>query len=118
MVQFRVDLPCERLHLCDPVNLISEKFDADQIVSSLCRVHFHHISPDTECGTLDIHIIAVVLNVDQFPEHFISVLHHAGAQRYDQILILVRTSQTVNAGHAGYHYDISAFRQGCSRRQT
>ena len=118
MVQFRVDLPCERLHLCNTVDLISEKFDADQIVAALCRVHFHHISSDTESCTLDIHIITIVLNVDQLPEHFISVLHHAGAQRYDQILIFVRASQTVNTGHAGYHYDISAFRQGCRSRQS
>ena len=118
MVQLCVDFPCQRLHLGDPVNLISEKFDADQIVSALCRVHFHYISPDTESCTLDIHIITVVLNVDQLPEHFIPVLHHSGAQRYDQILIFVRASQSIDTGHAGHHHDIPAFRQGCCRRQT
>ena len=96
MVQLCVDFPCQRLHLGDPVDLISEKFDADQIVSALCRVHFHYISPDTESCTLYIHIITIVLNVDQLPEHFIPVLHHTGTQGYDQILIFIRTSQAVD----------------------
>ena len=33
MVQLCVDFPCQRLHLGDPVDLISEKFDADTDVS-------------------------------------------------------------------------------------
>ena len=115
MIQLCMNFPCKRLYLCDPVDLIPEKFDTDEIIATLCRIYFHHISPDTESGTLNIHIVAVVLNIDQFPQYLVTILHHAGTQGYDQILIFVGASQTIDTGHAGHYHHIPAFRQGCCR---
>ena len=115
MIQLCMNFPCKRLYLCDPVDLIPEKFDTDEIIAALCRIYFHHISPDAESGTLNIHIVAVVLNIDQFPQYLVTILHHAGTQGYDQILIFVGASQTIDTGHAGHYHHIPAFRQGCCR---
>ena len=96
MVQFCMNFPRKRLHLRNPVDLIPEEFYPDQIIAALRRIYFHHISADTEGRTLDIHIVTVILNINQFPQHLIPVLHHTGAQGYDQVLIFVRASQAVD----------------------
>ena len=67
---------------------------------------------------MKIHIVAVILNVNQFPQHFISVLLHAGTQRNNHILIILRTSDPINTGDTRYNDDILALTQRRRRRQT
>ena len=114
MVEHRMHLARQRLHLGDPVNLVPEKFHPDQIVSALGRVDLYHISMHPESPPLQIHIIAVILDVHQFPQHLVPVLDHTRPQGHDHLLVIVRTAQTVDTGHAGHHDHVPAFGQrGC-----
>ena len=96
MVQRPLDLPCQHVHLRDPVNFISEKLHPQRQLALIRRKDFHYISPHPERSPVKVHIIAVILNVNQLPDDLIPVLLHTGAQGNNHVLIILRTSDTVN----------------------
>ena len=80
MPQSCLHLSGKRVRQCNPVNLIPEKLNPDQMVSALCRVNLHHIASDPEAPSAKIHIISVILDVHQFPQHLITILGHPRPQ--------------------------------------
>ena len=63
---------------------------------------------------MEIHLVAVILDIDQFFDHIIPVLLHPRAQRDHHIKKFFRCTQTVDAGYRGNHYDIFALAE-CRR---
>ena len=118
MIQLCMHPAGQRLHLCDPVDLIAEKFHPDKIVSPLGRTHLHHIPMDAKAPSLHIHLVTGILNVHQLPQNLIPVLHHARAQGHHHVLIFVRAAQAVDTGYAGHHHHIPPLRQGDGSRQA
>ncbi len=106
------------IDLTDPVNLISEKFDPHRQIRFVCRNDLDRVSPDPEASPLKIHFVSGILNIDQGTDHLIPILFHSRAKRNHHSHIIIRGTQTVNTGNAGYNNDIPAFNQGCRRRQT
>ena len=67
---------------------------------------------------MEIHLVAVILDIDQFFDHIIPVLLHPRAQRDHHIKKFFRCTQTVDAGYRGNHYDVFALTERCCRGET
>ena len=52
MGQFCVYSPCQLLHFADPINLVAEPLDADQVVAALGRVYFDCVPSHPEVAAL------------------------------------------------------------------
>ena len=65
MIQRIFNLSGKHVYLRNPVNLISEKFNSDSCIATVCRYNFYCISAHPECSPLEIHIISVILNIYQ-----------------------------------------------------
>ena len=65
MIQCIFNLSGKHVYLRNPVNLISEKFNSDSCIATVCRYNFYCISAHPECSPLEIHIISVILNIYQ-----------------------------------------------------
>ena len=107
-----------RVNLGYSVNLIPKEFHSYQILSTLRRIDINNISMHSETASLQVHIISVILHLNQSPYNLFSVLLHSRTQRKHHSLIFVRAAQTIDTGYAGYYYYISSFCQGCCCRQT
>ena len=118
MLQRGMYLTRQRIRLRDPVYLIPEELNADQMITALCRIDFHHITAHPEAAPVQIHVIAVVLHLDQSPDHIITIPLHTGPQRHTHTRILFRTSQTIDAGHTGHHHHIPPLCQRCRGRKA
>ena len=111
MLQGSMHFAGERVYLRDTVDFISKEFYSDQIISAFRRINLHHISSYPEASSAYIQIIAVVLDVDQFPQHLVSVLHLPRAQRNDHPLVFLGTTNTVDTGYTGHYNNILSLRQ-------
>ena len=60
---------------------------------------------------MEVHIISVILDLDQFRHHFIPVFYHARAQGDHHVLIVHRVTQTIDTGYTGNDDHIPPFRQ-------
>ena len=77
-VQGGLHLAVQGIHLGDPVDLIPEKFHPDQVFPALGGIDLDHVSPHPEAAPVQIHVVAVVLDRHQGPQHVISVFVHPG----------------------------------------
>ena len=118
VVQFSSNLPGQYIHLRDPINLIPEEFHPDRHIRFICRNNLHHISPHPEGSTVKIHIISVILHINQTPQHFIPVFFHPRTQWDHHILIVLRTTDSIDTGNTWYNDDIFSFGKGCCGRKT
>ena len=117
MVKARVHPSGKLLHLADPVDLIAEPLDPDQVLAALRRIDLHRIPPDPEIAALQGQVIPRILDRYEIPDHLVPVLLHPGPQRNRHSLKLIRTSQSVNTGHTGHDHYVPSLRQRRRRRQ-
>ena len=68
-----LDLAGEHIDLDDPVDLVPEKLHPNRRIRFVGRNDLHHIAAHPERTPLEIHVIAVILNVDQLPQHLVPV---------------------------------------------
>ena len=78
VVQSGFDLTGQRVDLRDPVNFVSEKFNPERGIFRPRSDDLDHISAHTESAAVEIHIIPVVLDLDQLLNHLVAVLDHTG----------------------------------------
>ena len=102
--QLRLDLAGEHINLGDAVDLIPKELHPHRRVAFLRRNNLQHIPSHPERPPVKIHVVSVVVDIDQFPDHLIPILLHAGPQGNNHPLIILGTAQTVNTGNTG-HYD-------------
>ena len=77
MFQFTANFTSQDIYFCNAVDLVSEKFYTDRTVRIIGRKNLQYITPHTECTSMKIHFITIVLNVDQRFDHIISVFLHS-----------------------------------------
>ena len=118
MLQNGMQLPCQGIHLGNPVDFVSEKFHPDQIVSALGRINLHTVPSHPETAAAQIHVIPVILYINQFPQNLVPFLYHTGPQGYDHIFIFIRAAQAVNTGNTGHYNNILALRKRCRSGQS
>ena len=102
-IQVSLFLSCQQINLGNPVDLIPEELHADRCFTFFGRYNLQHIPVNPERASVEIDLIAFILDIDQFADHLIPVFLHAGPQRNDHFFIIFRAAQTVNAGNTGYH---------------
>ena len=85
-------LSCHRIDLLDPIHLITEKLDPECFITRIRRIHFQYVPTDTESSPLKVHVVAVVLDIDQFMDHLIPVLDHTRPQGDHHLLVIDRAS--------------------------
>ena len=112
MAEDRPDLSGQGIDLRDPVDLIAEKLDPVGRAAGIGRIDLDGITPHPEASPLEIHIIAVVLDLHQLPDDVIPVLLHAGAEGDDHVFIVNGAAQTVNAGNRSHDDNVASLRQG------
>ena len=119
MLQTALDLTCQHVNLRNPVNLITEKLHTHCRICIICRKNFQHITAHPKSTSMKIHIVSHVLDINKLPDHIIPVTLHARSQRNHHILIIHRTSQTIDTGNTGYNDNITAFCQcrSCGKTQ-
>ena len=84
------NLSGKHIDICDTLDLISEKLHPHCPVCRIRRKDLQHITPDTECSTVKIHLISCVLDIDQLFDNLITVLLHSRAKRDHHIKKLLR----------------------------
>ena len=50
MLQCSMQLPAQRIHLGNPINLVPEKFHPYQVIAALRRINLHAVPADTEAA--------------------------------------------------------------------
>ena len=118
MIQRIFNFPCENINLCNTVNFITKKLHPHCRICIICRIDFHHVPSHPEGSTVKVSFIPVILNINQFSDDFIPVLLHSWPKRDDHILIVIRTSNSINTGYAGNNDNISPLAQRRRRRKT
>ena len=106
-----LDLSGQGIDLRDAVDLISEEFDAVCVLIRHRWQDLDHIAADPEGTSLEIHVVPVVLNVDQFADAFIPVFLHARTERDAHARILIRIADAVDAGNGRHDDHVSPFHQ-------
>ncbi len=112
------DVARQRIKFRDPVDLIAEEFHTDGMVSRLRREHFQNVAVRTEGAAFEFHLCAVILNVDERADHFVTVFLLSRAQRDHHVLIVHRASESVNAGDGSDDDHVAPFNQGHGRGKT
>lgn len=102
VLQLSFDLPGQHINLGNPVNLISEELHPHRQLGFIGRDNLHHISPHPEGTALKIHIIAVILDIYQLPQHLVPILLHTGPQGNHHFLKILRFAQTIDTGDTGH----------------
>ena len=115
MRKLRLRLPAQRVDDPDPVDLIAEEFDPVGLLSLGCGKDVHDISHDPEGPAVEVHVVSIVLDLDQVPDHLVSVLALPGAEREGHIEIFRRGAQPVDAGDGGHDDHIPSLREGGHR---
>ena len=106
MPQLGFDFAGQGINLRYPVNLIPKKFYPVSRAVRICRKYLQHIPPYPERTTLKVHVIAVILDINQFVDDFIPVPGHSRAQRYYHLLIVNGTAQSIDTGHGRHNNHI------------
>ena len=70
----------QRINLRYPVHLIPKKFYPVGHTVGVRRVNIQYIPPHPEGSTLKIHIIPVILNINELVNDLVPVLNHTGSQ--------------------------------------
>ena len=76
MSQLGLDLPGQRIDLCDPIHLIPEKFNPVGVSGRISRVNLQHITTDTEAAAFEVHVVSRILNVNQLMNNLVPILYH------------------------------------------
>ena len=100
----------ERVDLDDALHLVAEEIDADGqlVVGGLDR---EAIAPHAELAAHQVHVVALVLHVDQAAHGRAAVEALALLEREDERLILLRLAETVDAGDRRDDQHIAALEQ-------
>ena len=105
------DLTGDDIGLHDAFDLIAEHFHANDLLRGGGGVNFEYIAANAEFRTVQIHIVAGILNGDQLFHDFFSrdLLPFPKAHGHGAVIFGI--PQTVNGGNAGHDDHITAFKK-------
>ena len=108
--------PGQGVKLADTIDLISEELHPDGKLIVVGQMNIYNVSPHTEFVAYEVHIVALILQLDQTAAEFIPLHLHPGAQTDDHAAVIDRVAQRVDTGNAGHNDHIALFRQCSSSR--
>ena len=82
------------------------------------RPDLHAVTAHAELAPLETHVVSVVLDVDELHQQVIAVDAPASFECHHHRTVVVRRTQTVNAGHARHDHHVAATHQRTGRRQS
>jgi len=102
----------------DTIDLIPKKFHTIGIIRGIRRNDLQHITTHPKSTTGKIHVVAHILHIYQLSDHLIPILLIPRPQGNHHILVVIRATNTIDAGYRRYDNDIAPLCQGCRSRQT
>ena len=100
----------------DAVDLVAKELYPDGVLVVVGQMNVHRIPFYAEFVADEVHIIALILQLDQSAAKYITLHLHTGAQADDHTAVVNGVAQRVYAGYRCYNNDIAPLRQcGCSR---
>mgnify|MGYP001790054778 CR=1 FL=1 len=89
-----------------PAPFISEELNTKGMLVTRCWENLHHIPTYAKSSPLEINVITLKLNIDQFIKQFITRNFKSWAQTYYTISIFLRRTQAINTRYRRYNDDI------------
>ena len=86
------DLAGQHVDLRQPVDFVSEHFNADDGIVEGRRKYFYRIAVNAEGSPLEIHIVAGILDIDELMKNFFLRLFLSQTQRHDEIAVILRVA--------------------------
>ena len=99
MLKLSLHLPCHNICLANAVYLITKEFNANTIIAGVCWDNLKCITTHSKSTAVKIHIVTLILNVNQLMDNIIPVLHIPWAQANHHVLEIVWLTNAVNAGN-------------------
>ena len=90
-------LSCKRVDLRDSFNLISKKLHPYGGLIGAGRKNLHDIPAYPEFITNKVNVVALILNLHQPCEQIVPFHRHLRPQRDNQILVVLRIAQAIDA---------------------
>ena len=109
--QLRLPFAGKRIDLRNPLHLVPEELHPVSVSARVSRINLQHITSYAETASLKIHIISCILDVDKLVNYLVPVFFHPRPQGNYHLLIIDRTSQTINTRHGGHNDYILPLRQ-------
>ena len=94
--QLRLHFAGKRIDLRNPLHLVPEELHPVSVSARVSRINLQHITSYAETASLKIHIISCILDVDKLVNYLVPVFFHPRPQGNYHLLIIDRTSQTIN----------------------
>lgn len=101
MLSFCFDLAGQGVDLSDTVNFVSEELHPNCKFAFFGRKNLQYITAYPESSPVKVHIIAVILDINQLPDHIIPVFLHSGAKGDNHILVIIGTADSIDTGYTG-----------------
>src|SRR5690606_31787445 len=107
----------QRIDLGDPLNLVAPQLDA--VGGFFVRWHdFDRIAPDPERTTLQLVVVAVVVDIDQVAQELVTLSRLPAPQLDHDLPIILGRAQAVDARHRRDDDDITTGEEGRGRSQA
>lgn len=103
------------LHLGQPLDLVPEEFHADGAVGGGGGEDLHRVAPYAELAAAEIDVVALVPDGNETLHEPLPREGHPGAQGDEQILVLGRVTEGINAGDGGDDDDVPSLKEGGGR---
>ena len=105
----------ERIERRQGVDIIAEQLDSQRLFF-IRGIHFDHVAAHAERAAGEFHVVALVLDFDEFLEDLLARNALAELQRQQHAVISLGRSQTVDARHARDDDDVAPLEQRPRRR--
>ena len=100
----------DEVDAADALDVVAEELDAHRVL--LVRgVHLDGVAPDAELAPHEVHVVALVLHVDELREDVALVVAGAHLQPQDLALVLLGGAEAVDARHRGHDDDVAPAQQ-------
>ena len=89
----------QRVKLHNAVNLVAEELDPNRKFVVVGQVDVHRVPFYAELVADEVHVVALILQLDQTAAKLVALHLHTGAQADDHAAVVDGVAQRVDAGH-------------------
>ena len=102
----------QRVEGRDLLDFVAEQLDAHRRAVFIRRDDFDDIAARAERAAMQVHVVALVLNIGQPPQNMLSVNHLPALGGKGHVRVGARIAEAVNAGDAGDNNHVAPLKQG------
>ena len=93
---------------------VPPKFHTDSVFGVGGGEYFQNVATHTECATVKVHVVALVLYGNEFFYYRLTGNVVAGSKRKTHFVVFAGSTQTIDAGNACHHDCVTSFKQTAS----